>query len=140
VRRFQFRLESVLNYRETLESDAETAYLGARAERIAAEVVFSELDQRRDAICGTPTTCVEDRMAIQRSLELCDDLERRQRNVVQVLEVEEESKRQAWIEARRDAEVMRKLKTKAQDEWQEEANREEQNALDEWAVLTRGVR
>lgn len=137
MRKFAFRLQSVLNYRLALEEEAERAYLSARAERLEAEAVFDQIDRRRLELCKLAAPTLDERICIERIYEKLDGQEREQRAIVQVLEIEEEKLRQAWLEARRETEVLRKLREKAWETWREEANRIEQAELDEWAVLRR---
>jgi len=137
MRKFRFRLRKVLEHRERLEEDAKTAFLNARAQRLDAERMLEALAGVRAEALARPLAGLEDRLVLERFLEALADRERQQRIVVRTLEDEEESMRQAWIEARRDAEALRKLREAARAEWQAEADRREQAALDEWAVLRR---
>jgi len=137
MRKFLFRLQKVLEHRERLEEEAKTAFLNARAQRLDAERMLEALAGVRAEALARPLAGLEDRLALERFLEALADRERQQRIVVRTLEDEEESLRQAWIEARRDAEALRKLREAARAEWQAEADRREQAALDEWAVLRR---
>lgn len=137
MRRFRFRLQKVLEHRERLEEEAKTAFLNARAQRLEAERLLEELLSLRTEWVGRPATTLQDRLALERFLDALEDRERQQRIVIATLSDEEESLRQAWIEARKDAEAMRRLRRTAFDEWRAESERKEQADLDEWAVLRR---
>jgi flagellar FliJ protein len=139
MRRFRFRLQKVLEHRELLEEEAKTAFLNARAQRLEAERRLEELLQQRAEWLERPLRTLEDRLVLERFLDALGDREREQRIVISTLEDEEETLRQAWIEARKDAEAMRRLRQAAYDEWRAEANRKEQADLDEWAVLRRAA-
>ncbi|MEJ5170802.1 MAG: flagellar export protein FliJ [Fimbriimonadales bacterium] len=137
MRRFRFRLERVLEHRERLEEEAKTAFLNARAQRLEAERMLEGIAATRREVLGKPVPDLGTRLALERFLEALADRERQQQIVVRTLEDEEESLRRAWIDARRDAEALRKLKEAARAEWQAEVDRREQADLDEWAVLRR---
>ncbi|MCX7800438.1 MAG: flagellar export protein FliJ [Fimbriimonadales bacterium] len=137
MRRFRFRLQKVLEHRERLEEEAKTAFLNARAQRLEAERRLEELRTQRAEWLSRSFGTLTDRLALERFLDALDGRERDQRIVIATLEDEEESLRRAWIDARRDAEAMRRLRQAAFDEWRTEADRREQADLDEWAVLRR---
>jgi flagellar export protein FliJ len=137
VRKFEFRLESVLEYRETLETAAKNAYLVARREALACEREVADIEQRRLAALQLKYANLPERRTIETILESLDDREREVRALLCVLQNEEAMALAAWQEARRDVKVLEQLREKAHVIWQHEVDLEEQNQLDEWTVMRR---
>lgn len=134
---FQFRLQKVLNYRETMERWAQEAYLDTRVARLEAEAAVLEVDARRQAALGQTPASLDDHKALETRLLRFDDEERERQMVAEILQAEEEKALAAWNEKKQELEAMVKLRDKAHEEWRSEANRAEQAELDEWSVMRR---
>lgn len=139
MKKFEFRLQSVLDYRENLEKWAKDAYLDAKAQRLEGEAALSAIGARRAQLLDQRATTVEDRIAMQNALAKMDDDERAQQSVIQVLITEEMDALDAWHRAKRDFQVMEKMREQAEEEWKLEAGRKEQAELDEWATTRKAA-
>ena len=140
MRKFHFSLQSVLRLREFAEDGAKKRYLEAVARRVEQERERDKIRTRRlSALQNAPNELAARQFLIQ-FLERLDDDERAANTVLDILMQEEEAERLRWMEAKKDAEAMRKLRETKYQEWRAEAERLEQAALDEWAVLRRPVK
>ena len=137
MKRFKFKLERALNWRERQEQAAKDAFLEARSARIEAESELVTLSSRRQTAMLASAPSLGDRLALEGFHQRLDDDARQLRAIIAVLQQEEDAKRNEWTEARRRLELMQKLKEKALSEWTYEANRREQAELDEWATTRR---
>lgn len=137
MKRFEFRLQRVLDYREALESWAKDAYLEARATRLVAEQEFEHIDDRRKKLCQSIVETLEDRKTIERMFQKYDDDEAQQRTIVEILVQEEDVKRSDWIVKKQEVDTLQKLREEEHETWRYEANREEQKELDEFATMRR---
>lgn len=135
--KFAFRLERLLKRRAALESEAKETFLMARARRIAEEAKKDALPARRAALLQQPIFDLADRLNLQAALQRVDDHERLLDLTIADLQSEEDSLQAAWLQARRDLQVLEKLRERAYHEFEREVARSEQRALDEWAVLRR---
>jgi flagellar export protein FliJ len=136
---FKFRLQKVLDYRETMEHWAQEAYLDTRVARLEAEAAMHDVGTRRKEMLHQQANTLYERQDMEQRLARLDDEEVEKKTVVEVLKAEEEKALQVWHEKKRELETMVKLRDKAKEEWTLEANRKEQAELDEWAVLKRGA-
>lgn len=139
MKAFKFRLQKVLEYREAMEHWAQEAYLDTRVARLEGEAALAEVQKRRESTLAGDVKTLEARRHLELMLASLDDEERAKRTIVEVLKTEEEKALGVWHEKKRELETMVKLREKAYEEWQLESNRQEQAALDEWAVLRRGA-
>jgi flagellar FliJ protein len=139
MKSFKFRLQKVLEYREAMEHWAQEAYLDTRVARLEGEAALLEVRNRRSTALQQSANSLDERKMLELTLQTLDDDERAKETVVEVLRSEEEKALQVWHDKKRELETIVKLRDKAFDEWQLEANRKEQAALDEWAVLRRGA-
>lgn len=137
MRKFEFTLQRVLDYRRMAEGWAKDAYLDARVRRLEAETVVQGIFRKRSEAMRSHPESVDQMLALENYLLRLDDDERTQHAVIAVLFQEEEQAKEKWIECRKESEVLQKLHDKAREEWAYESNRQEQNALDEWSVLRR---
>jgi|CXWL01.1.fsa_nt_gi flagellar FliJ protein len=135
--KFRFRLQRVLDYREILEQTAKDAYLEARATRLVAEAEAEQFSIRREKLVAGTSETLQDRLAIERMMNRIDDEERQQAMVIEILSQEEETKREEWIEKRKEQETLVKLCERDKEEWLIEEKRREQAESDEWAVNRR---
>jgi flagellar export protein FliJ len=137
MKRFKFRFEKVLEFREAAEEAARSAYLDAQAQRIEAEVFLGVLGAHRKSTLHERTETLEDRMAMERVMHKIDNDEQAQHTIIRVLTDEEGSAMAVWKEKKIELETMIKLKENALAEYKLEANRKEQNELDEWSSMRR---
>lgn len=134
--KFSFRLAKILELRRMEEDWARDAYMECQARRIVAEHERDRMIEtmNRPIAAGQSMT---DLMALQAYRERLEDEVRAAAAAIAVLENEEESAKETWLERRRDAEALQKLRDKEFAEWMLEENRREQRDIDEWAVLRR---
>lgn len=136
MKRFEFRLQRVLNYRARIEEHAERLYVEARAQR---ELAQRRLDGLRDTLKSTLARAgpfaLED---VRRRRDYCDALEDRMRQqevILTTLYSDEARMRERWLAARTEREILSKLREKAEADYRIEVNHVEQRELDEWAAL-----
>jgi flagellar export protein FliJ len=134
VKKFNFRLQKVLEYRTLLEQWAKEAYLDARASRLEAEMALIKIEELRQHALSQPTPTIESRQTLELQLKQLDQKEVEQRIVTNVLIHEEGQAHHAWIEKQIELEALKKLYEEQYKEWQLEADRHLQGELDEWAL------
>ena len=139
MKRFKFRLQKVLEYREAMEHWAQEVYLDTRVARLEAEAALLEVNHRRIAALQQPANTLGDRQLLEMTLQSLDDDERAKQTVVDVLAMEEKKALEAWHEKKQELETIVKLREHALDEWLLEENRREQRELDEWSVMQRSA-
>ncbi len=137
MKTFKFRLQKVMDFREAMESLAKDAYLDARAQRLEAEAVILNIETRRRDLLAEPCTSIEAHQATEAMMIRLDDDVRAQMASIAVLRDEEERALQEWHRAKQEYEALVKLRDKAKEDWQKEADLEEQKELDEWSVTRR---
>lgn len=137
MRIFEFRLQRVLDYRRLVEGWAKDAYLDTRVRRLEAEADLHAIEARRQEILRQSPGTVDELLGLERYLVRLQDEERAQQTLISILIQEEETAQMNWIEKRKEAESLERLRTEHLAEWQYEADLEEQKALDEWAVTRR---
>lgn len=137
--KFRFRFESVLRYREEQEKQARDVYLGCQARRIDTE-------RRIDEVANTLSECLNrglgnlnEMMSMQNYLDKLDDEVQELKIVLDVLQQEEERAHEAWIESKKEADVLARLKEKRFEDWCLEETRAEQRELDEFATFQRAA-
>lgn len=138
-RRFEFRLESVLGYRQGVEGQKKNAL--ALARRVVVEQnerlmkLLSEEEEGKRCLKELQRKTLDlDRVKMTHAYLI--GLDRRIRKAHEVLgklQEEEHRNRREWMEARRSVRVLEKLKERRHREWAYEAEREEQKVLDEVA-------
>lgn len=139
MKKFNFRLEKVLDYRRIVEEWAKQAYLDARSKKLEAEAVLASIKAERAALLEQPILTVEDCQTLDLRLNLLEEKITHQKIAIEVLEKEEGDAFQEWAEKKTDVKVLEELRNRAYEEWQLEVSREEQAMLDEWSVQKRGA-
>lgn len=139
MKKFNFRLEKVLDYRRIVEEWAKQAYLDARSKKLEAEAVLASIEAERAALLEQPILTVEDCQTLDLRLNLLEEKITHQNIAIEVLEKEEGDAFQEWAEKKTDVKVLEELRNRAYEEWQLEVSREEQAMLDEWSVQKRGA-
>lgn len=137
MKKFSFRLQKVLEYREAMEGIAQEAYLDTRVARLEAEASVLEVQVRRQSVLDTAGESLSFRQALELHLLNLDDEERQREVVVEVLAAEEAKALENWRTKKQELEALIKLKEKAKQEYDLEFSRYEQAQLDEWAVQKR---
>jgi|GEM_PF-1324334 len=137
MRKFIFRLQRVLEFREVTEQKAEDAYRAAQARRIESEQGRVRFGDLRQAALRTVCDNVDQMKSLERYIERIDDEERAHEVIVALLVQEEAMARQVWLDRRAEAEAMRKLRQHAREQWQLDADRAEQAEMDEFAINRR---
>ncbi|MFI5385576.1 MAG: flagellar export protein FliJ [Fimbriimonadales bacterium] len=139
MKKFRFRLQKVLEYREAMEHWAQEAYLETRVARLEGDATLLEIRNRRAAALQQTPSTLEERKELERTLQMHDEDERGQEIVVEILATEEAKALDAWQEKKRELETISKLRDKALEEWLLDERRHDQSELDEWSVLRRGA-
>lgn len=139
MRKFEFRLEKVLDYRRLLEDQAKNLYLEAKINRLEAERVFDQIDQKRASMMAGNLSTVEARIALEHMHARLDDEVLQQRTIVDLLQQEEEAKRIDWVEKQRELKALENLREDALTDWKYELEKHEQAELDEWASQRRAI-
>lgn len=137
--RFQFRMQKLLDHRHRLEAAAKEAYLLARSRRLTAEEQLERMILDRSLLslmtCSTLPELVQKEAALTRM----ENEEAHMKSAIAILLNEEEGGQKRYLEAKRDAEAIGKLRERALDLWQKEENKREQAEIDEWAVTRRAA-
>ncbi|GMV36026.1 MAG: hypothetical protein AMXMBFR61_05340 [Fimbriimonadales bacterium] len=138
MRRFRFRLESVLRYRRRIEEIKEASFARAHRNRLIAEARAAEMERTRERVSSMELGVDLDTRR-QRELYLMrlDDMIAAQRQLVEILMRDEDAAREEWLAARREVKALEELRERALRRHEKEVLREEQRELDEWAILTR---
>ncbi len=139
MKKFSFRLQKVMDFREAMESLAKDSYLDARSKRYEAEAMITHIEARRQEILGEPCYTVEALQAIDALMLRLDDEIRSQQTVISVLRDEEEHLLSEWTRAKQEFEALVKLRDKAHEAYLKEMDLEEQKQLDEWATTKRAA-
>jgi len=137
VRKFNFRLERVRQYRRQLEEQAKKELQETQLRVREAEKELENMLQHRQETLQQALNTVADRRATLDYVCFVDEKCAGQESIIAILQQDEEMMRAKWIQARQDAELLEKLKTKAKDQYDLDANRHEQAELDEWTMMRR---
>ena len=137
MKKFNFRLERVLEFRKLEEDWAKNDYVARRIERVDAELAVETIKDKRRDMLTQPMRSLDERRAVELLLESLDDEERGQMAVISVLHDEEAKALEAWTVKRQEVEALEKMKDKAYAVWLYDLNREEQSELDEWGSQQR---
>jgi len=135
--KFSFRLESVRRYRVSLESIAKDNYRDAQRRVFECEQDIKSIYSKIDHILAEPALSIPDRLALEGRIARQEDQIQHQVIILQVLQSDETEALVAWVEAKKELEILEKLRENRRAEWLLDENRLEQAALDEWAVTRR---
>lgn len=139
MKKFDFRLQKVLEYRQLLEQWAKEAYLEARSSRLNADLALIAIrEERHEALKWKPES-IESLRAIEAQMKRLDKAEVEQQLVLNLLINEEEKALEAWTEKKIELEALAKLYEKQYNEWKLETERQVQAELDEWATRKRAA-
>lgn len=133
MRKFEFRLQRILDYRVLQEDWAKTAFLEAQASRVQAERELEVLVGKKQEVASQSRQSLVEMKDLETwTLRIEDEIEA-QLSMIRILEDEEKKQQQEWIEAKQALESMEKLRLIAKEEYDKTINSEEQKELDEWA-------
>lgn len=137
--KFSFRLERLLDHRRNEEQAAKDHYLQSRAKRIDLEHDIEGVRGIREKSLGRIASNLRERMDLELYLQRLEDESRALHSALGVLVDEEHRARELWLRAKQDADALDKLRENEYAEWVKEANKKEQEALDEWATMRRAA-
>lgn len=137
MRKFAFRLAKLLEYRLLQEKWAKDEYLACRAKRLEGEKQIELLKEKRGEAARKNYGTLDERRAQEAYVNRLEDEKRGFEAAVAVLAGEEEVARVKWLNFKKDAEVLEKLRQKDFELWTVEEQRRVQNELDEWSVQRR---
>src|SRR4051794_23078407 len=98
MKKFNFRLQKVLEYRQMLEQWAKEAYPDARTARLEAEMGLIQISELRHETLGWKVGNLDGLRTLELKLKKLDEKEIEQQVVVNVLSNEEEKALEAWTE------------------------------------------
>ena len=139
MRKFEFRLQNILEYRRMCEEWAKQEYVQTQARLLSGQAELEGIRDRRRVTLESRPDRVDQMIALESFLTRLDDEERAFHAGLSILGQEVESTRTHWLEARQEAEAMQKLRDQAYEAWQVEAAREEQAEMDEYALRRRAA-
>ena len=146
MRRFQFRLETVLRHRALIEELREQSYFTAQGHVLAAEAKLKTLqEQHRETVANRPSgiqgepfdaSSIQGRERYLETLQAAIDRQKRRREAALIVA---EEMRVALVAARQAREAVSRLREKDLQAHQALALQIEQSALDELATLRHGM-
>ncbi len=139
MRKFEFKLGRVREFRHMLEEKAKQELQETQRRVIEAEMELGRMIEHRKDSLREAFRSVSDRLSMQAYINRLDEQIATQESIIAIIKQDEEFAHERWLEVRQDAEVMDKLHENAHEEYVAEANREEQNELDEWATRRRAA-
>ncbi len=119
------------------EKWAKDHFLEKQAARFEAESELAEIDRTRKAYLGMGAGDLTQRRELEIRLQKLDDCERAQRLLIYTLQEEEDEARAIWLDKRQEKSVMEKLRERAHEEFKVLIEKQEQQALDEFATQRR---
>jgi flagellar export protein FliJ len=135
--KYRFKLEKLLEYRHLQEKWAKDEFLSRRAKKLEGEKQIELIKERRTEAAGRNYQTLEERRAQEAYVARLEDEKRGFEAAVAVLTGEEEVARVKWLNVKKDAEALEKLKQKDFELWTTEEQRRVQNELDEWSIQRR---
>ncbi|MFN7162205.1 MAG: flagellar FliJ family protein [Fimbriimonadales bacterium] len=133
MRRFRFRLERVLRYRETREGIAYRALQDAVRQRVQLEMQIRALAEQMRQIAEAPIRAEEWSPREQTLAAMTTRLQRLQ-DTLPLLQEQEAHAREVYLQARRERDALTQLRIRAYEQHQHEIQRLVQNEVDEAAV------
>jgi flagellar export protein FliJ len=142
MRRFRYRLETVLRHRATLERLRLQAFAEVQQQLAEADRRLAALADERSRLQATWPRRI-DLADIERRefyLGVLAQREAREQRVREGIAARLEEERAALLEARRARQAMESLRAKAYEDYLLDVQRSEQNLLDEIATTRHGLR
>lgn len=142
MKRFKFRLQAVLDQRNRLETQAKMSYGEAQQALIKGRQLLAELIDVRAALLDELSQnrlsgdfCPNESRMYQEYLKTITECIHDQENYVRDLATTAEAFRLHLVGASQNRQIVDKLKDRAHDSHVHEANRAEQNTIDELATV-----
>ncbi len=135
--KFVFRLQRVLEFRETQELEAKRDFQRATAERIALESERNQTRRARIAMFDQSSCALLDRLGLETRAVANDSKSELLASALLVLVDEEAAASERWLLARKELKALQTLHAAELLSWKYDEGRREQAELDEWAVLRR---
>ena len=139
MKKFEFRLQRVLEYKELVVKWAKDAYLDTRVKRLECEAEVMALVHRRNEILFERAVTIEEHQHIHVRLQTLDMRETEKRIMLQAIEADEQACLDVWHEKQQEFESIAKLREKDVASYQVQLTRAEQAELDEWTSQRRAA-
>lgn len=141
MKRFQFTLQSVLDYRKDLESAAALKFQKTQQDVQVFERVLEELTAELNKLAQylearDQLTAQELQQTSQYRSHLGEQILVQRQNLAYAIR-KKELAHQAWMEAHQEVQVMERLKEKQFETYQAEMNRLEMKQMEEYAMMLR---
>ncbi|OYT74374.1 MAG: hypothetical protein CFK49_08685 [Armatimonadetes bacterium JP3_11] len=133
MRRFRFRLERVLRYRETREGIAYRALQEAVQQRVQLQEQIRALTEQMRQLASAALH-PDEWAQRERILETMATRLQRLQDTLPLLQEQEAHAREVYLQARREREALTQLRIRAYEHYQQEIQRLIQNEVDEAAV------
>lgn len=141
---FRYRLQSLLNIKEQLKTQAEMEFGLAQAKLVEEEERLKALKQRRQAYADESVRIREDEINVlkirenERALKVMDDYIEGQTQSVRLAERGVEAARAKLTEAMKEVKAQERLKERAFEEFVEEEKHTEAREIDELVTYRHG--
>ncbi len=139
MRKFEFRLQKVLDYRILQEDWSKKAFRDARIARQDAEKILFKKQELLNMVLRQGANSIREYQTIEDYITRLSDEIESQKSIVAVLLEEEEKANYEWQEARKALKTIQKLKEIAEHAWREEVAKSEQKHLDDWTTSRRAA-
>lgn len=138
MKKFRFPLEKLRAWRRS-RFEAEEARLQAllaeqRRLRLQRECLTAEMAASLNHLAGQPTACAEELCALNSFCLYAQHEERRLEHTERQVGHEIDRQREQLLKARRDVEVLDRLREKRLGQWRAEADKEQENLVAELVV------
>lgn len=136
MKRFRYRLQRVLNYRETVRQEKKRLLLLARQELAQRSQVLSDLEESERSNTLAAGQIMSAELVHMRGLFAASLQERivQQRLAIVESEARVQEALNVYIEAAKESEALKTLKTRRKEQYDEEVRREDEKVLDEMAT------
>lgn len=140
----RFKLQSVLNYRQSLEDQAQQVLAASLQRR---QVIEEQLSQQHEALSGydgelrrrqREGMAVAEMTLFENRIHHCRRLMAELKQALRQLDRQIEAERDALKKAAQDRQIMEKLKEKQEAEYRRELSRQERVMLDEISLRQKG--
>jgi flagellar FliJ protein len=135
--KFEFRLEKVLHYKQSLEEEAKVTYMEAIERRKLAERDLHKVIQHKFDVQSFDVHDLEFLRAKEAYLSRLEEEVESRRVILSVANAEEHKTQSLWLARRVDKGALEKLREHKMREWWLESQRLEQAGLDEWTTTRR---
>ena len=142
AKKFRFRLEKVLQYRQTIQSERKKELMIANNELLEEQERLARLEtslMQNEMAARKPMAVAEVSLFSQYSTRLRKEIEH-QKVYVEAAEVKAEEARKVYVEAAKDAESLEKLKDKKREEYRDYLEKEHEKFLDELTIQRNGLK